>query len=117
VKRVISFAPIENDCQLMIELGELVIESRLPAWLIVTWPLTTAAPVGFASAAPLAKHEATATAMAAGLSEKVDCLAARALARFVLTIKSPLSCISARPGAGFPVRRTPRRPDFSLRSV
>src|SRR5688572_8899996 len=29
-KRVISLAPMENDCQLMIEFGELVICSRLP---------------------------------------------------------------------------------------
>src|SRR6185295_15121775 len=67
VKRVISLAPIENDCQLMIELGELVMLSRLPAWLIVTWPFTTVAPVGFASAGPAAKQEATARAISLGL--------------------------------------------------
>jgi hypothetical protein len=92
VKRVISFAPIENDCQLMIELGELVIESRLPAWLIVTWPLTTAALVGFASAAPLAKHEATASAISLGVRWLRWFLLAMEHSTFPLVIDPSIQC-------------------------
>ena len=47
-KRVISLAPMEKPCQLMIEPGEFVICSRLPLLVNDTWPLMTAAPLGFA---------------------------------------------------------------------
>ena len=60
MKRVISLAPIEKLCQLMIELGLLVICSRLPFWRTETWPLTTVGAVGFASAVLAAKQDATA---------------------------------------------------------
>ncbi|MGH8661161.1 MAG: hypothetical protein ACREUB_05290 [Burkholderiales bacterium] len=48
MKRVVSLAPIENCCQLMIELGLLVTVSRLPERANETWPLTTTGPTGFA---------------------------------------------------------------------
>src|SRR5262249_10432821 len=60
MKRVTSLAPIEKLCQLMIELGLLVTWSRLPFWMTETWPLTTCAPVGLASAVLLTKQDATA---------------------------------------------------------
>ena len=47
-KRVISLAPIEKPCQLMIEPGEFVTCSKLPLLVKETWPLMTVAPVGLA---------------------------------------------------------------------
>ena len=70
MKRVISFVPIENPRQLIIALGEFVIDSRLPCWLILALPETTDAPVGLASAKSVAKHDATAATITRGLSAR-----------------------------------------------
>jgi hypothetical protein len=53
---------MENCCQLMIELGLLVIDSTLPDCANVTWPFTTVGPVGFPYAISATKHAATAAA-------------------------------------------------------
>ena len=62
MKRVISPAPIENPCQLMIAFGELVILSVLPLGTTAAVPVTTVGPVGLETACVEAKQEATATA-------------------------------------------------------
>src|SRR4051812_40676887 len=65
-KRVISFAPIEKPCQLMIEPGVLVICSvRASGVARLTVPLATRAPFGFASAGP---QNASMTQHATGFS-------------------------------------------------
>src|SRR3989304_1652442 len=60
MKRVVSAAPIEKLCQLMIEAGEFVTLRALPCRLKLTCPFTTAGPVGFAYAFSQAKQETTA---------------------------------------------------------
>jgi len=60
MKRVVSEAPIENLCQLMIEPGEFVTLRTLPWRLKLTWPFTTAGPLGFAYALSQAKQDTTA---------------------------------------------------------
>ena len=50
MKRVVSPAPIENRCQLMIAPAELVMLRTLPCWEAVADPLTTCMPVGLAKA-------------------------------------------------------------------
>src|SRR4029079_5033605 len=61
-KRVVSPAPIENCCQLMIAPGLLVMERRPPFVENAAWPLTTTGPVGLAYARCTAQP-AAATAM------------------------------------------------------
>jgi hypothetical protein len=70
MKRVISFAPIEKLPQLMIAFGLFVIDSRLPECCITAVPLTTTGFVGFATAIPDAKHDATASAVAVRLNKR-----------------------------------------------
>ncbi len=62
---VISPAPIEKLCQLMIALGELVTWSRLPACRNAALPLTTVGTVGLAYAE---SEKQAATARASGLT-------------------------------------------------
>jgi hypothetical protein len=64
INLVISPAPIEKLCQLMMALGELVTWSRLPAWRNAALPLTTVGPVGLACTAT---EKQAATASASGL--------------------------------------------------
>ena len=66
MKRVISFAPIEKLFQLIIAPGVLMIDSRLPCWVMVALPATTVGLTGLASAPFAAKQEATASAIALG---------------------------------------------------
>jgi len=58
---VMSLAPIEKLCQLMMVFGVFVIENRLPCWLKLAWPATTCGAAGLACAA-LMKQAATTAA-------------------------------------------------------
>ncbi len=64
MKLVVSPAPIEKPCQLMMALGVLVTVRTLPTWLIAAVPLTICAPMGLAWALKLKQQ---ASAMARGL--------------------------------------------------
>ena len=77
-----SLAPIEKPCQLMIEPGELVTWTRLPFVVIETCPLTTDAPVGFACASSVAKHDATARVMTL---RRIDALRVTRVGFFITT--------------------------------
>ena len=61
MKRVVSAAPIENCCQLMIAPGVLMTDNKPPLLVMLARPLTTVGPTGFAYANRPAKHAATAT--------------------------------------------------------
>src|SRR5471030_1455040 len=61
MKRVISLAPIEKPCQLMMVLGVFVIENRLPCWLKLACPATTCGADGLACAAPIKQVATTPT--------------------------------------------------------
>ena len=63
MKRVISPAPTEKLCQLMMVLGVFVIENTLPCWLKVAWPATTCGSAGAGAGA--AKQAATSKASSA----------------------------------------------------
>src|SRR5471032_1700107 len=63
MKRVISLAPIEKPCQLMMVLGVFVIENRLPCWLKLACPATTFGATGLACAALMKQAATTATSI------------------------------------------------------
>src|SRR5687767_2354526 len=77
MKRVISRAPIENCCQLIIAPGEFVTDNMLPAVAKVARPLTTTGPTGLAETmAPGQNAKQAATAIVSSFGLKV-CLCLR----------------------------------------
>jgi hypothetical protein len=73
-KRVVSPAPMEKDCQLMMAPGVLVTVRVDPCLAIDAWPLTTDAPVGFPHAGAWKAHAtANATAETRNRDGPVEC--------------------------------------------